>query len=78
MPAPAATMRVFGEPGELFVPSEEHRAGGRLEENGSGIVMIRIDIAGHDRAEPDDAGIKQARLDLDGGDHPARSVEEIE
>ena len=40
--------------------------------------MIRIDIAGHDRAEPDYAGIEQARLDLDGGDHTTDAVEEVE
>ena len=68
----------IGEPSEFFVPSEEHRAGGRLEEDGSGLVVIRIDIAGHDRAEPDDAGIEQARLDLDGGDHATDAVEEVE
>lgn len=42
------------------------------------MVVIRVDIAGHDRAEPDDAGIKQARLDLDGADYAAGAVEQVE
>ena len=37
-----------------------------------------MDIAGHDRAEPDDAGPQHARLKLDSADHAAGSVEEVE
>jgi hypothetical protein len=67
-----------GEPSQFIAASEEYRAGGRLEEDGFGMMVTRIDIAGHDRAEPDDAGIKQARLNLDGGDHTTDAVENVE
>jgi len=50
----------IGEAGETVVSAEEQRAADRPEEGGSWSLVIRIDIAGHDRTESDYAGIKQA------------------
>ena len=45
-----------GKPGGTVIPAEEQHAPGRPEGGRSGVLEIRMDIAGHDRAEPDEAG----------------------
>src|SRR6266498_5480707 len=44
----------------------------------TGVQTCALPISRHDRAEPDDAGTQQARLKLDGVDHAAGAVGEVE